>query len=66
MKQIILTFEDDGKTVHKEVSGFSGKGCASATEFIEKALGKTKETKISPEYYIPTPVGIDQQAKCYS
>lgn len=65
MKQIILTFEDNGE-VHKEVKGFRGGQCKDATKFIENALGTVVEEKLSPEYYIPTPAGIDQQAKCYS
>jgi hypothetical protein len=35
---LTLVFENDGKTVHKETSGFVGKDCEAVTDFIEKAL----------------------------
>lgn len=37
--EMILTFEWDGKTVHKETKGFKGKECTERTAFVEKALG---------------------------
>lgn len=64
MKEIILTFNDDG-TVDKEVKGFKGGTCKDATKFIEQAIGTVTEEKLSPEYYLPNPAGLDQQAKCY-
>lgn len=64
MKTITLTFNEDG-TVEKEVQGFKGSTCKGATKFIEQAIGTVTEEKLSPEYYIPTPAGLDQQAKCY-
>lgn len=64
MKTITLTFNDDG-TVEKEVQGFKGGTCKDATKFIEQAVGTVVEEKLSPEYYIPTPAGIDQQQKIY-
>ena len=36
--EIILTFEWDGKTVHKETKNFSGKSCTAETGFIEETL----------------------------
>jgi hypothetical protein len=39
MKKIIITFEKDG-TSKVEAHGFSGKACLSATEDIERAIGK--------------------------
>jgi hypothetical protein len=38
-KKVILTFEWDGETVHKDAQGFTGKECAEQTSFIEKGLG---------------------------
>jgi hypothetical protein len=66
MKQIKLTFENDGKTVHKEVSGFDGAGCVSATDFIEKALGTVTKTEHTNDFYVPEPVGLDQECKQYT
>jgi len=63
MKQIKLIFENDGQTVHKEVTGFDGAGCVNATDFIEKALGTPGKTKFTNDFYVPEPVGLDQQAK---
>ena len=65
MKQIKLTFENDGGTVHKEASGFDGTGCVSETDFIERALGTANEIKYKNDFYIPEPVGHDQQAHVY-
>lgn len=46
-----LTFEWDGKTVHKETSGFEGEACVKETAFIEKALGgKASNRKYKDEY----------------
>lgn len=50
-KEIKLTFEWDGKTVHKETEGFTGNECVDDTEFIEKALGKTGKRTYTSEYY---------------
>jgi len=52
MPEIILTFELDGKTVHKETKGFTGSNCVSKSKFIEDALGgKTKNRMFKSEYY---------------
>jgi len=37
--EMILTFEWDGKTVHKETKHFEGESCVKETAFIEKSLG---------------------------
>lgn len=51
-----LTFEWDGKTVHKEAIGFEGKNCVKATDFIEKALSAhDQKTTFKPEYHRKTP-----------
>ena len=51
MAELILTFDWDGKTVHKETKGFTGKECVSKTKFIEEALGTVGDKKFKSEYY---------------
>lgn len=51
MAEMILTFEWDGKTVHKEVKGMTGSNCIGKTEFMEKALGQAGEHQLKSEYY---------------
>jgi len=51
MPEIELTFEFDGKTVHKEAKGFTGKSCTEKTGFIDDALGKPREHIYKSEYY---------------
>ena len=52
MPEIILTFEWDGKTVHKSTKGFIGKACTAKTSFIDKALGLTGgSVTFTEEYY---------------
>jgi len=51
MADLILTFEWDGKTIHKETKGFTGSTCVSDTKFIEEALGKASNRKYKAEYY---------------
>jgi hypothetical protein len=51
-EEILLTFEWDGKTVHKQTTGFTGSDCVSKTKFIEDALGATEgERRKTSEYY---------------
>jgi hypothetical protein len=57
-EELIIDISPAGNT-KIEASGFTGAGCAKATEEIEIALGgmgARKKTK-KPEYYNPTPVG---------
>jgi hypothetical protein len=50
-KEIVLTFEWDGKTVHKETNGFEGKACTEETAFVEEALrGRNQKRKFKAEY----------------
>jgi hypothetical protein len=52
MAKIILTFENDGKTVHKKTVGFIGTDCVKMTKFIEDALGGIDgERQYTTEYY---------------
>jgi len=49
---LIMVFEWDGKTVHKETKNFEGKNCVNATDFIDKALSASdKQTTFKPEYH---------------
>jgi len=50
-KEITLVFEWDGKTVHKETSGFTGKSCTDETKFVEEELGgKVTKRKFKAAY----------------
>jgi len=52
MPEIELTFELDGKTVHKKTKGFTGQDCVEKSKFIEDALGKPGGEKVfTGEYY---------------
>lgn len=51
MPEMTLTFEWDGKTVHKETKGFQGTDCVTKTKFIEEALGSGGKRKYKTEYY---------------
>jgi hypothetical protein len=51
MAELVLTFDWDGKTVHKETKGFVGSTCVSKTKFIEDALGFANDRKFKMEYY---------------
>lgn len=49
--EMILTFEWDGETVHKETMNFEGESCVKETAFIEAALGgKDLKRKFKDEY----------------
>jgi hypothetical protein len=50
---LTMVFEFDGKTIHKETSGFEGKLCTEQTDFLDKALSQGKEEKryFKPEYH---------------
>ena len=63
MKKLTLTFEWDGKTVHKDAEGFTGSSCMTETEFIEAALGQSVKMETKPEYYIPEPASLEAENK---
>lgn len=53
-------------TVKIDAEGFTGTGCAAATEQIEIALGggASKKRKEKPEFYAPASAGqVDQHRK---
>ncbi len=67
MPEIKLTFEWDGKTVHKETEGFVGNECIEKTEFIEKAFGnKTENREMKSEYYQDTEVDNEEENRDFN
>jgi len=60
MKTIKLTFLKNGQ-IEKEVDGFVGTGCLTATDFIDNAIGKAIKTDMKQEFYAPEPVGHTQE-----
>jgi len=36
-----------------ETKGFAGGECRAASEFVEKALGKRTDEKLTSEFYLP-------------
>lgn len=48
-QKITVTFDVDGSSEVK-VEGVAGSGCKAATADLEKALGKTTETKKTHEF----------------
>ena len=51
MPELIMVFEWDGKTVHKETKGFTGSSCVKATKFIDEALGEAGTIRKKTEFY---------------
>lgn len=40
-------------TTRIETKGFAGSECRAASEFVEKALGKRTDEKLTAEFYLP-------------
>ena len=51
MSKIIVRCFDDGR-IEVEAEGYKGTSCKEATEFIEKALGKTTDIRQKAEWWI--------------
>lgn len=49
--EVIMTFEWDGKTVHKDVKGAQGGSCIAKTKFLEDALGDPGQRHLKAEFY---------------
>lgn len=58
-KKIEITFSETGETRVKTF-GFIGKVCLLASDFIEKALGRSKSTEKTADFYKSD---IDQNQK---
>lgn len=52
MREIVITFEEDGSAAKIEAVGFKGKGCHAATKPYEQVLlvGAVEDVK-KPEHY---------------
>ena len=50
MEEIIVEIDDEG-TVEVKTRGFHGKGCITASKWLEEQLGTTGEIKKTSEYY---------------
>jgi hypothetical protein len=50
MEEIIIEIDDEG-AVEVKTKGFKGKGCLTASKWLEEQLGTTLETKRTSEYY---------------
>ena len=60
-KTIEITVTSDGKTT-VQTRGFVGSSCQAASRFIEQALGKRTDEKLTAEFHQSQPIG--QQAQC--
>ena len=50
-RKVVVTFDWDGKGIHKETFGFEGKACTEETAFLEEALrGRNQKRKFKAEY----------------
>lgn len=50
MKTIVIIVSPQGNS-SLETRGFSGTGCRDASRFLEQALGKTAEEKLTTEFF---------------
>jgi hypothetical protein len=50
MKRIEMIVAPDGK-VRLETKGFQGAGCRTASQFLERALGRTTADEVTPEFH---------------
>ena len=58
MKIIEIVVSPTGQT-QVETKGFNGSGCRDASRFIEEALGKRTDEKLTGEFYAET--SVDQR-----
>jgi hypothetical protein len=59
MKTIEIVVAPDGK-LRLETKGFQGAGCRTASQFLERALGRTTADEVTPEFHQQA---VDQQAQ---
>ncbi|AMV20170.1 DUF2997 domain-containing protein [Planctomyces sp. SH-PL14] len=50
MKTIEITVTPNGQT-QVETKGFEGSSCRQASEFLERALGRTTDERLTPDFY---------------
>jgi hypothetical protein len=62
MKTIEIIVTREGKT-SVQTKGFSGASCRDASQFIEQALGKVAEDKLTAEFYQTESVRESQQQR---
>ena len=62
MKSIKFIVEPDGSKVEIDAEGFEGDSCTKITEQVQKALGSAIKTKLKPEFYINSEVGVSVNA----
>jgi hypothetical protein len=62
MKTIEIIVTREGKT-SVQTKGFSGASCREASRFIEQALGKVAEDKLTAEFYQTESVRESQQQR---
>ncbi len=58
MKTIEIFVAPNGAT-RVETRGFAGGECRAASEFVEKALGKRTDEKLTGDFYLPA---VQQQS----
>ena len=54
-KTIEITVSPKGET-HVETKGFAGDECREASKFVERALGKREQERMTSEFYDCQPV----------
>ena len=62
MKTIEIIVSPTGET-QVETKGFAGSECRDASRFLEEALGKCADEKLTAEFYAETSVGQQNQQK---
>lgn len=58
MKIVEIIVAPNGST-RVQTKGFAGGECRAASDFVEMALGKRTEEKLTGEFYVP---GVQQQS----
>ncbi len=62
MKTIEIIVSQEGKT-SVQTKGFSGASCREASRFIEQAMGKVAEDRLTAEFYQTESVRESQQQR---
>ena len=58
-KAIEITVSPNGQT-HVETKGFAGSECQDASRFLERALGKKQEERLTADFYRQTSTETQQ------